>query len=81
MHVNGGEIEKVMELFERHYTRRSTARHRPRSIGIRLSAARTYLKRIMTKYQQVGPRVCTKLELAEQVRSEHAADSCRAFGA
>lgn len=42
-----------------------------RKLGIRLSTAKTYLKRIKEKYQQVGRPAYTKLDLASRVREDN----------
>ncbi len=42
-----------------------------RKLGIRQSTARTYLKRVKEKYQQVGRPAYTKLELALRVREDN----------
>lgn len=48
-----------------------------RSLGISPETARTYLKRVKTKYHQVGLPVYTKLDLAQQVRADCTAGTCR----
>jgi DNA-binding NarL/FixJ family response regulator len=47
-----------------------------RQLGISLETARTYLKRVKAKYQQAGLPVYTKLDLAEQVRSDCTGGAC-----
>lgn len=42
-----------------------------RQLGIQQSTARTYLKRVKEKYQQVGRPAYTKLELALRVREDN----------
>lgn len=42
-----------------------------RKLGIRQSTARTYLKRVKEKYQQVGRPAYTKLDLAVRVREDN----------
>jgi two-component system, NarL family, nitrate/nitrite response regulator NarL len=44
----------------------STARH----LGISVETARTYLKRVKAKYQQMGIPAYTKVDLAERVRAD-----------
>ena len=48
-----------------------------RSLGISPETARTYLKRVKAKYHQVGRPVYTKLDLAQQVREDCTAGTCR----
>jgi len=48
-----------------------------RRLGISPETAKTYLKRVKAKYQEAGLPVYTKLDLAEQVRADCAAGSCR----
>ena len=48
-----------------------------RRLGISPETAKTYLKRVKAKYQEAGRPVYTKLDLAEQVRTDCAAGSCR----
>ena len=51
-----------------------------RSLGISSETARTYLKRVKAKYHQAGLPVYTKLDLAEQVRSDCTAGTCERAG-
>ena len=46
------------------------------SLGISPETARTYLKRVKAKYHHAGLPVYTKLDLAQQVRSDCAAGTC-----
>jgi DNA-binding NarL/FixJ family response regulator len=46
------------------------------SLGISPETARTYLKRVKAKYHQAGLPVYTKLDLAQQVRSDCTAGTC-----
>ena len=48
-----------------------------RRLGISPETAKTYLKRVKAKYQEAGLPVYTKLDLAERVRADCAAGSCR----
>jgi DNA-binding NarL/FixJ family response regulator len=52
-----------------------------RQLGISLETAKTYLKRVKAKYQQAGLPVYTKLDLAEQVRSDCTGGACPRQGA
>ncbi len=47
-----------------------------RQLGISVETARTYLKRVKAKYQRAGLPVYTKLDLAEQVRSDCTGGTC-----
>lgn len=47
-----------------------------RGLGISPETARTYLKRVKAKYQQIGLPVYTKLDLAQQVRADCTAGTC-----
>jgi two-component system, NarL family, nitrate/nitrite response regulator NarL len=57
-------------------TLESTARY----LGISIETAKTYLKRIKAKYQMAGLPVYTKLELAEQVRTDCGGGVCPRTG-
>ncbi len=47
-----------------------------RRLGISPETARTYLKRVKAKYHRAGLPVYTKLDLAQQVRSDCTAGTC-----
>ncbi len=55
----------------RAYTSGLTLEAVARKLGIRQSTARTYLKRVKEKYQQVGRPAYTKLDLASRVREDN----------
>jgi DNA-binding NarL/FixJ family response regulator len=72
-----GQEHAVLMCYASGRTLGSTARQ----LGISLETARTYLKRAKAKYQQAGLPVYTKLDLAEQVRSDCTGGACPRDGA
>ncbi len=63
---------EVLMAYASGRTLESTARY----LGISVETAKTYLKRIKAKYHSAGLPVYTKLELAEQVRTDCAGGVC-----
>lgn len=63
---------EVLMAYASGQTLESTAR----CLGISMETAKTYLKRIKAKYQMAGLPVYTKLDLAEQVRTDCAGGMC-----
>jgi len=67
---------EVLMAYAAGQTLESTARY----LGISVETAKTYLKRIKAKYQMAGLPVYTKLDLAEQVRTDCAGGVCPRTG-